>query len=102
VPRRWILPLVGGIAAAVFLAVGMTLARTNLGSTIAASVTGVTGPLGAAPAVAPPSARESVQLSGVPQMQRDPRLEAYLRAHRELGDSGVLPQAVMYLRAGED
>jgi hypothetical protein len=97
-PARWLIPVAGGVAAVVFLAVGMTRALNDRAPTVAVSVPLEAGPAGGARK----SPRDPVQLSGVPQMQRDPRLEAYLRAHRELGDSGVLPQAVMYLRAGED
>jgi len=95
--RRWGPPLVAIAAAGAVLAIGVPVllapAPQDLPSQAATLPVAATVAVGALPVAHPVSAGE---------LARDPRLERYLRAHRELGGGGLMPRATPYLRASED
>lgn len=81
--RRWLLPGAGAaIAAAVLIAVGLPKGQAPTSESFAVSAPAATLASAGAPA----------------QIDRSPRLERYLAAHRELAEPTLMPDSTPYLR----
>jgi len=100
--RRWAVPVLGVAAAAAFLALG--LPHVMAPDPIRNSA--VAGQASAGPAqvtvLAVPVDPAATNLRPANSASGDPRLAAYLRAHREMEEAVVMPRAVRYLRAEDD
>jgi negative regulator of sigma E activity len=82
--RRWLLPGAGAVAAAVVLvAVGLPSRQATSPEAVAVS---------APPAATLASVRAPVQID------RSPKLERYLAAHRELSEPALMPNSTPYVR----
>jgi negative regulator of sigma E activity len=90
--QRWVAPVAGVAAATAFLAIGVPHVLTP-------DVAVTRSPQSVAGAALAPVAAAAPRVVTLREIERDPRLEAYLRAHREMDDAGVMPRAAHYLRA---
>lgn len=84
--RRWLLPGAGAAAAAVVLiAVGLPSRQASPPAAVASG--------------APVTAAADVATASVPvAIERSPRLERYLAAHRELAEPSLMPHSTPYVR----
>jgi len=102
--------LASGFAVAAAAAVLVFVAVPQLRGTDAPAVATALAGSGAAPAagtpVAPaaaaPAGPEAVASLAAVRPARDPRLDPYLRAHRDFMGAGVMPAAAVYLRSGNE